>query len=325
MAEASDEVGFLVVGTPRSGTTLVQRLAMELDDVGMPPETHFISYLGSTVPLRHAFPLDEVTLRQELEAFAALPSSSGLDIDVDQVAKSIGTSCPSLVAMFDALVAHLAGPAALLGEKTPGHLMWWRPLVRARPGLKFVAAVRDPRAVVASNLAAPWREFDRRSWGADQYLALAYDWSTQQRLVLDMARSLGSGRCLVLRYEDVVSDPPAARRRLSAFLGRGYEGAPAPEHEALVLPWETWKGNVVGPVTTDRVEAWRSVLTPDQAAHTVAICRREMAQFGYPVSRAEAVTARLRCARIPRRTRYRLRQYLEELAVEQQFIDDTRL
>lgn len=34
---------FLIVGTPRSGTTLVQRLASELPGVAIPPETHFFS------------------------------------------------------------------------------------------------------------------------------------------------------------------------------------------------------------------------------------------------------------------------------------------
>ena len=39
------DVSFLMVGTPRSGTTLLQRLACELPGVGMPPETHFFDYV----------------------------------------------------------------------------------------------------------------------------------------------------------------------------------------------------------------------------------------------------------------------------------------
>ena len=52
------DVDFLIVGTPRSGTTLVQRLACELPGVGMPRETEFwLGYRSS--PLRTAsFPLE---------------------------------------------------------------------------------------------------------------------------------------------------------------------------------------------------------------------------------------------------------------------------
>lgn len=88
----------------------------------------------------------------------------------------------------------LAGPAAVRGEKTPEHLMWWRPLVRALPGLKIVAVVRDPRAVAASHLEVPW--------GIRSHVVLAEQWSFDQRQVMAARATLGRRRCLVLHYED---------------------------------------------------------------------------------------------------------------------------
>ena len=43
MSDRPAELSFLVVGTARSGTTLVQRLCCELPRVWVPGETHFWS------------------------------------------------------------------------------------------------------------------------------------------------------------------------------------------------------------------------------------------------------------------------------------------
>jgi len=51
---------FLIVGSARSGTTLVQRLACELPGVAMPPETHFFDiFLRRLLPVAPQILADE--------------------------------------------------------------------------------------------------------------------------------------------------------------------------------------------------------------------------------------------------------------------------
>ena len=66
----TDRVGFLVVGSPRSGTTLLQRLSCEIEGVRMPPETHFFSDFVWGLVHRAKFPLPMPDLRKEIERFA---------------------------------------------------------------------------------------------------------------------------------------------------------------------------------------------------------------------------------------------------------------
>ena len=168
------DVDFLVVGTPRSGTTLVQRLACELPGVGMPRETEFwLGYRSS--PLRSAsFPLEGADLREQLDRLVSGRPLSRQEIDVDALMLGMGARCDSPVEMFSGLVRFLAGAPHLAGEKTPSHLWWWQPLAGAMPGLKIVGVVRDPRAVAASMQHMPWGP-DRPAlvsewWAADQQL-----------------------------------------------------------------------------------------------------------------------------------------------------------
>lgn len=279
---------FLIAGTPRSGTTLIQRLVCELPGVRVPPETHFFRGFAQRVLERRRFPLEGRALIEELERFASLKTSDGLNIDVGAIMEDVGGRCDGLVEMFGGVVRHLAGPAKIYGEKTPPHLRWWRPLTSAIPELKIVAVVREPRAVVASNLKVPWRTVG--------HVAIAQQWEFDQHQIRTAHALLGSSRVLRVTYEDAVSEPDEIRRRLAAFLGVTTQVSlreDAPDGHALFLPWETWKESATGPILSDRIEAWRSSLTPRQAAEIIAICRREMKRAGYGALAPSFVKAQL--------------------------------
>lgn len=306
---------FLILGTPRSGTTLVQRLASELPGVSLPPETHFFRFLHPSRLRRLRFPLAEPGLGQLIADYVGLDSARGLGVNVDRIVADLGGVANSPLELFDALVRQVAGPAQVYGEKSPPHLLWWRALARARPDLKLVAVVRDPRAVVASNLAVPW--------GMGSAVVLAEQWAADQREVARAAEELGE-RCLVLRYEEVVADPGAARARIAALLGVRPDVAPSLRPGTRVyLDWEHgWKGHAVGEVTTDRVDAWREALGPETLAVITAVCAAGMRAFGYPVPELEGrlrvpLTDRIRRAhfRLARRRRRRRIDRLDPVAL----------
>ena len=327
MGQPNAGIHFMVLGTPRSGSTLVQRLACELPGVRVPPETHFLSAFAPGLLRRRRFPLDAAAVRQELAGFMDLPTSDGLDLDADAVVAELGGACPSALDLFVGVVRNLTGPAEVVGEKTTDHTWWWRPLSDALPHLKVIALVRDPRATVASTLPTPWGSDEHvAAWGADRHLPLALRWWFQERQVAEMQAVLGPGRCLALRYEDLVGDPEPAQARIGAFLGVGGGPVPAASGGAvasgggprLFLEWETWKERALRPVTTERVEAWRTSaeLSPAQADQVAALCARGMARWGYdqdpgsrhPLVRRLGIEPRdlYRCVRVRRSMRQRL-------------------
>lgn len=268
MLHALIGLDFVVVGTPRSGTTLVQRLASELEGVRLPLETHFFSLFAPGLLRRATFPLAGDRLLREIEAYGATVSSRGLVIDAEQVARGLGRRAGTMADLFAAVARHAAGPGRVYGEKTPSHLAWWPYLTAAFPALKVVGVVRDPRAVVASNLAVPW--------GMSRPAVLAERWRVDQRDLREAAAALGD-RLSILRYEEVVSDPLAAQRTLATFLGTsGPTGLPG-----TPVPVEPWKSAAFGTITENRVDGWRRVLTPRQAAQVSAVAGKEMARHGY--------------------------------------------
>jgi hypothetical protein len=271
-------VGFLIVGTARSGTTLIQRLCCELPGVWVPPETHFWS-IAEEARYRFEWPLRG----EERPAMVSwmlgrlgdqIPLPPGPILDqMSAHEQRIG-----LWTVFEATVAALSPrDRTLLGEKTPNHLVWWEHLTAATPGLRLLAVVRDPRAVLRSHR--------RVSWGETDAHALGERWLHHQRAVGDARRLLGDERCLVVRYEDVVEDAAAHQSHIASFLGVPFEPVPlTPEVLAdhpLFPDRESWKGEAMEPVTAARIASWRGDLPDADVAAVEAVCGEIMGAYSY--------------------------------------------
>ena len=303
---------FLIVGSARSGTTLVQRLACELPGVAMPPETHFFDIFLRRLLLRGAPPFGAARLAEEIDEWRQMVQVRGVDVEPASIVASLGGRCDSIMDLFDAIVRHLVPTGTICGEKTPNHLLWWRPILRALPGLRIVATVRGPHAVVASTLAAPWlTKVVHPRWGADSYVAIAERWRAEQQIVLAMAEALGA-QCLVLRYEDVVADPARARQAISRHLGvRGTMPLEEVAGPVIAHPWETWKADALGDIHTDRVSTWRGELGTRRSRVISSVCGRPMRALDYRTTMSERIGAAVAAASLSpltQRRRFALRR-----------------
>ncbi len=256
---------FLIVGSPRSGTTLVQRLATELPGVQVTPETHVFAVFYDRALRHRSFPIEGRDLEEVLHEYLATPAVDDIQLSVERVMTRLRGSCRDAWQFFSAVVTDLAPDAEVIGEKTPNHLRWWRPLTSSQPDLKLVGVLRDPRAVTASAKEAPF--------GMDSALLLGARWREDYWDLVTAARTLGPGRMLTLRYEDVVVNPRAAQSELASFLG--VADLPTPIHEKgieLFPAWESsWKQQARGPIEVARTTAWRDELTTRERRQIEAI------------------------------------------------------
>jgi hypothetical protein len=264
----------MIIGTPRSGTTLTQRLACEIPGVSIPPETHLFSAFAPQLLSRERFPIKGDPLREVIGRYLALPQLGDGRPRLSEVYDLVGGDATTLFDLFQAVVQASAGPSEIYGEKTPEHLLWCPTLAHAVPWLRFVAVVRDPRAVVASLRSV--------RWSTKNPARSARRWACDQRELLSAMRALGPERILVLRYEDIVQSPDLARTKIALLLGRTSGAGPEPVVASrLFRQNETWKARAVDPVSSDRVHQWKIVLAPLEISQIESICRREMVAFGY--------------------------------------------
>lgn len=187
---------------------------------------------------------------------------------------------PGLWAAFEALVSEMSpGARAVLGEKTPGHVIAAPLLAQVHPELKIVAVVRDLRAVLASH-----REV---GWGIKETGALAWLWRLRMSSIEVLVLALAPERVHVATFESVLADPTVARERIARYLGVPDEFVPVAQTSAtLFAPREVWRQRAPHDADRTRVERWRDVLVPLDERLVLAIAGPVMERFGYDTTAA---------------------------------------
>lgn len=226
-----------VGGSPRSGTTLVQRILDCHPDIYGGPEFDFVPSI--------------VDLFQDMRTSIRTGR-------IDSVLNE-----ESLVQAFRSLLVALLIPklqvegVSYLSEKTPSNVLAFRWLEECTPEAKKVLVVRDPRDVVSSMLEVGQRQRRRQgqvSWFVRDTIA-AVDYMNQ---CLKAGTTLAetSANCLVIYYEDVVSEPLAVANRMYRFIG-------VPEIDRLELENEHFEA-------ARNQESWIDWATPSTMSGGVA-------------------------------------------------------
>jgi hypothetical protein len=292
------EQPLFVVGHRKTGTTLVQEL---LDGhpqlVVLPGESnHFLTFL----PRFGGLPPEAVAVEAQRWWLLRLITPSGIppfwaagkpwELEPDPYAAFTRRLLALVAGARDRDVLGIA--AAALGgrsaeasgwvEKTPGQEHEVERMLALYPRARFVHVVRDPRSVAAAICRldrATGRETDLVGVG----LAIRRSFEAAAR----NGRGL-PGRYLLVRYEELVSNPGSALRRVASFAAVDWD-------DALLVPtvggtaatsnsaWSDRK--VTGAIENRRLELWREELDQRSVDMVVAATRAAARQFGYVLPR----------------------------------------
>ena len=201
-----------LVGSPRSGTTLLQTILTEQAGLHTLKETHYFRNLHRWRPVRalDLWRLDPARVRA---AFAFVRDNNALETRFEP------EGVRTLKDAVRALDALLGAEAAVRGkrgwlEKTPEHLFFADEIRAHIPDAKFVHILRDGEDVVASLFDA--REKYPAHWG---WLGSLPDMvRLYNRYVRATRRDRGRDDTFVVRYDDLVERDAATLDGLCRFL-----------------------------------------------------------------------------------------------------------
>ena len=201
---------FFVVGSARSGTTLVRMMLNAHSDIAVPPESRFV------VELWHD--QDEVEVAVFLRALEAHKRWPAWETSIDAVRAQLPdgarVSFPTAIESAYRAYARERGKSTW-GDKTPRYVESIPLLARLFPDAKFVHQVRDGRNVALSYADVP---FGPKNVGKAASL-----WARRVIAGIRDGRPLGPTRYKELRYEDLVTDAEKSVKSLCAFLDVGYD------------------------------------------------------------------------------------------------------
>ena len=207
----------VVVGCPRSGTSLLAVMLDSHPDLAVPPETAFIGLVAGlygppdavrqsffeivtanriTVSNWSDFGLDEEAFRARLEAVEPF-------------------TVPAAIRAFYAMYAESEGKPRC-GEKTPDYVLLMPEIAALLPEAHFIHVIRDP-----GDTALSWR----KTWFApsQDLRVLGEEW--RKRVAVGRRASKLVRRYLEIRFEDLVRRPEETLERVCAFVALPWDRA----------------------------------------------------------------------------------------------------
>lgn len=221
-----------VVGCPRSGTTLLQRMLDAHPALAVANDTHFIARaMQAVLPSQANGSADELSPSQQRALIDwACAYHRFARLKLPDAAVSRAAQAETFQGFVSAIYRELAAMQGktLGGEKTPDYVRSLSLLHKLFPEAKVLHIVRDGRDVALSALewAHPGKGPGRFALWQEQPLAVcALWWRWQVGSGRDAAAGLPPGVLRELRYETLVHDARGELERIAEFLGIGQADA----------------------------------------------------------------------------------------------------
>jgi hypothetical protein len=264
----------VVLGVSRSGTTLLKEMLDRHSQLAIPSESYFIPQLWD----RHGRQPDREAILADLARLARVREWGVSLDDVRRRLPAEGSFTEVIEAVYRAYAE--AQGKTRFGDKTPAYMQHLKLLERAFPRAQYVHIVRDGRDAALSFLAM--RRRPRFNWARPRRLGdFACQWDFEIRAARRFGSTVGPGRYLELRYENLVAEPELHLRGICRFLGlrfepdmleyhRGVDASTLQDHPRLAQP------------PTSGVRDWREQMAPHDVELFEAVAGFLLTELGYP-------------------------------------------
>lgn len=260
-----------IVGSGRSGTTLMRRMLMSGGQVHIPPESYVLGSLCRRHVVAKWLPWDEY-VRWVLGRFQLHPGFAHWHLDLRPLASRLHSgSLQSVIGAVyrEHMAVHAGRDDLQWGDKTPMNTERLGWIDRTFPDARYVEMVRDGADVVASAV---------QSGMESSVQAAARRWVSAVEAVARL-RQRAQDRVITVRYEDLVADPDSELQRVSAFLGVSVSADKIPKVDLGDVHLAHLR-RVTAPVNMSSVGTGRRAFA-DRGQDLSGILDRTLVELGY--------------------------------------------
>lgn len=277
-----------VLGSQRSGTTMLRLMLNSHPKLAIPHESAFITIYFRRLA-DYGDLASKANARRLLEDVARHPlvQRGRLVADPEAVlARPIASYSDFVDAVFRSYAE--AQGKVRWGDKTPFYTPDIDVIRRIFPNAKIIHLVRDGRDVVLSQKSIEWM--------SGNLPKLVLDWQWKATIAHKVGAVMGSD-FLEVRYEDLVCHPEEMLRRICAFIGEDY--APSmldyAQSAKAVVPSESlkWHRNSVQPPDPMQLHKWKKQLSKAERIVFEQLAGETLDLFGYERERlSPTITSR---------------------------------
>ena len=298
-----------VIGTGRSGTTLLSTILNANPEVFCSPEsrivmTYYRDYHDQkSMPAQFSQDLarysgtrmfNENRLKSKQNTMWQIEADTFLHFDTAQLSQyDYPTICKQL--LLNIRLGERSNDAVrIILDKEPDHTFCVEEILSVFPNAKFLVAQRDYHAFGLSQ-----KESQKHERKVMNRIQSGYLWNQYNQEVIRL-RERYPDKIHVVQYEQLVTNTEQVIRNICTFLE-------IPFHESMLNPQKQVKiekqglnqreekklGDLAKPINTSRLEAWKTRLTAQEITILEAICSNTGKQFGYQATQEVSTTQKL--------------------------------
>ena len=284
MSVTLDERPVFIIGSERSGTTLVLAILACHPRIAVPEVTW---YYPRFRPYLHTYgDLGDIdnfaTLAHEMAYGLRVPLWNMDDANPATFGAEIAARAldfeQSFAGVFSAMFARYSETVnkPRWGEKTPGNVLYIEQILQDFPNAQFLYIYRDCRDASA--------EFIDSQFGPTDAYSAAVMWRDGQQAVKPFRESLAADQWFNIRYEDFVREPVTTLQNMCQFLGEDYDDALMEFHTTPVAQRrgktkDNWA--LAHPISDRHVGIYGQQLSLEQQAIMSWVAGDMMRELGY--------------------------------------------
>jgi len=287
-----------IIGSPRSGTTLLRLMLTCHREISIPPESGYILWLKD----KYRYWSDKSNNKENVDSFLSdLFRAKKFDtykmnrsVLEAEIYKYKPSNYAELIAVINICFANqLDKKISAWGDKNNYYLNHIDEIRDLFPSAKFIHIVRDGRDVACS-----YREVmdscSGKRFAPDLPIAIGDIANSWQDGVIkihsQLQRKEFSSFCI--RYEDLVDDPAGQLTSLCEYIGFEFDSNMInfwkDNRDSSLEPKETmyWKKKTINPIDNTSVGRYRLMLTDDEINEFNFIAGNALNLFGYKINQS---------------------------------------
>jgi protein-tyrosine sulfotransferase len=272
---------FFIVGSGRSGNTLLRAMLVQHPRISIPPESYVLPKVTRKFLRYNFLPWGDLA-RMVISEFECHPHFYSWELEMGEVYRRaivLKKDEQSLARLLDVIYScygEKKSPGAVRwGDKTPLNTLNLEKLSWVFPQAQYIHMIRDGRDVVSSYL-------ETRMYPSVEEAAKRWLRSVDRARVF--GKRVGTTRYREVRYENLVRRPAECLEEICSYLGVDYVAT-------MLDYWKTtdqlgdamfsYHANIQNPVSVDSLGRWRERLSVQDQARLLRLISHKLEELGY--------------------------------------------
>lgn len=282
-----------ILGSPRSGTTLLRVLLSSHSNISIPHEFTLIENVIKVFANNLVSKKDVIKfIKQQYNYSHFRDWKLEEELLINSFQKKSKYKPEEIIETFYLnYLNEWNSNAKRWGDKNIGSLSYIKEIVTLFPNAKFIHIIRDARDVSTSLLERNWMfykfpKYQKRC--INNIIGAAETWNLGITIINDSKKYIRSENFLEIRYEDLLKDISLELKKICIFLEENFEESMLDyyqkEKEKKTISknrLENNHENIYKPIQKDNLEKYKQKLSNKQIALIEKICKKNLKKYNY--------------------------------------------